>query len=132
MNKPFRQPAPVQEPAKITPRATDFSAWYQDVIAAAELAESAPVRGCIILRPNGYAIWETIQRLLDDRFKSIGIRNAYFPLFIPESFIHREAEHIEGFSPELAVVTHAGGDQLEEPLVVRPTSETIIWASYKR
>ena len=132
MNQPFQQPAPVQEPAKITPRATDFSAWYQDVIAAAELAESAPVRGCIILRPNGYAIWETIQRLLDERFKSIGIRNAYFPLFIPESFIHREAEHVEGFSPELAVVTHAGGDRLEEPLVVRPTSETIIWASYKR
>ena len=131
MNQPF-QPAPGQQPAKITPRATDFSAWYQDVIAAAELAESAPIRGCIILRPNGYAIWETIQRLLDDRFKSIGIRNAYFPLFIPESFIQREAEHVEGFSPELAVVTHAGGDQLEEPLVVRPTSETIIWASYKR
>ena len=132
MNQPFQQPAPVQEAVKITPRATDFSAWYQDVIAAAELAESAPIRGCIILRPNGYAIWEAIQRLLDDRFKSIGIRNAYFPLFIPESFIQREAEHVEGFSPELAVVTHAGGDQLEEPLVVRPTSETIIWASYKR
>ncbi|MAG35014.1 MAG: proline--tRNA ligase [Dehalococcoidia bacterium] len=127
-----QQPAPTQEPAKITPRATDFAAWYQDVIAAAELAESAPVRGCIILRPNGYAIWEAIQRQLDDRFKSLGIRNAYFPVFIPESFIRREAEHVEGFSPELAVVTHAGGEQLEEPLVVRPTSETIIWASYKR
>jgi prolyl-tRNA synthetase len=123
---------PDTETGRITPRATDFAAWYQDVIAAAELAEQAPVRGCIILRPNGYAIWEAIQRQLDERFKAVGVRNAYFPLFIPESFIRREAEHVEGFSPELAVVTHAGGEQLDEPLVVRPTSETIIWATYKR
>lgn len=127
-----REAAPDTAPVRITARATDFAQWYQDVIAAAELAEQAPVRGCIIIRPNGYAIWEHIQRQLDERFKAVGVRNAYFPLFIPESFIRREADHVEGFSPELAVVTHAGGERLEEPLVVRPTSETIIWATYKR
>ncbi len=117
---------------RITPRATDFPAWYQDVIAAGQLAESAPVRGCFILRPNGYAVWEAIQAQLDPRFKAVGVRNAYFPLFIPNSFIEREAETVAGFSPELAIVTHAGGEELEEPLVVRPTSETVIWATYKR
>jgi prolyl-tRNA synthetase len=119
-------------PARITPRDKDFPAWYQDVIAAGQLAESAPVRGCFILRPNGYAVWEAIQALLDPRFKAIGVRNAYFPVFIPNSFIEREAQTVAGFSPELAVVTHAGGEELEEPLVVRPTSETVIWATYKR
>ena len=119
-------------PERITPRAKDFPAWYQDVIAAGQLAESAPVRGCFILRPNGYAVWEAIQAQLDPRFKAVGVRNAYFPLFIPNSYIEREAETVAGFSPELAVVTHAGGEELEEPLVVRPTSETVIWATYKR
>jgi prolyl-tRNA synthetase len=119
-------------PERITPREKDFPAWYQDVIAAGQLAESAPVRGCFILRPNGYAVWEAIQAQLDPRFKAVGVRNAYFPLFIPNSFIEREAETVAGFSPELAVVTHAGGEELEEPLVVRPTSETVIWATYKR
>ncbi len=112
----------------ITPRATDFSAWYNDVIMRAELADYSPVRGCMVIRPWGYAIWELMQRALDDMFKATGHQNAYFPLFIPQSFLSREAEHVEGFAPETAVVTHGGGKELEEPLVVRPTSETIIYA----
>ncbi|MFO7627882.1 MAG: proline--tRNA ligase [Candidatus Fermentibacteraceae bacterium] len=110
----------------ITNPETDFARWYQDVIREAELADSSPVRGCMVIRPYGYAIWELMQSDLDGRFKATGHTNAYFPLFIPQSFINKEAQHVEGFSPELAVVTHAGGKQLEEPLVVRPTSETII------
>ncbi len=116
----------------ITKRSEDYSRWYTDVIAAAELADYSPVKGCMVIRPNGYAIWEKMQRVLDDMFKQTGHVNAYFPLFIPESFIHKEAEHVEGFAPELAVVTHGGGKKLEEPLVVRPTSETIIWAMYQK
>ena len=116
----------------IIPRATDFAQWYQDIIAAAELVDQAPVRGCYILRPNGYFIWESIQRDLDARFKQHGVQNAYFPLLIPMSFIMKEAEHVEGFAPELAVVTHGGGEALEEPLVVRPTSETVIWSTFRR
>ena len=113
--------------AKITPRSEDYAQWYQDVIAAAELAEPAGVvKGCMVIRPNGFAIWEGIQGDLDRRFKATGHRNACFPLLIPMSFIQKEAEHVEGFTPELAVVTHAGGKELEEPYVVRPTSETII------
>ncbi|NBX45640.1 MAG: proline--tRNA ligase, partial [Chloroflexi bacterium] len=114
------------------PRATDFAQWYQDIIAAAELVDQAPVRGCYILRPNGYFIWESIQRDLDARFKQHGVQNAYFPLLIPMSFIMKEAEHVEGFAPELAVVTHGGGEALEEPLVVRPTSETVIWSTFRK
>ncbi len=110
----------------LTPRAKDFPRWYQDVIAQAELAENGPVRGTMVIRPWGYAIWERMQAELDRRIKEAGAENAYFPLFIPESYLHKEAEHVEGFSPELAVVTHGGGRQLEEPVVVRPTSETII------
>src|SRR5436190_3298891 len=110
----------------LTTRATDFSAWYNEIIARAELADYSPVRGCMVIRPNGYAIWEQMQRALDQMFKDTGHQNAYFPLFIPQSFLSREAAHVEGFSPELAVVTHGGGKELEEPLVVRPTSETII------
>src|SRR3954465_5909451 len=117
--------------AKITTRSEDYSRWYTDVIAAAELADYAPIKGCMIIRPNGYAIWEKMQQALDGMFKDTGHQNAYFPLFIPESFLKKEAEHVEGFAPEVAVVTHAGGSKLEEPLVVRPTSETIIWNSYK-
>src|SRR5438270_10361742 len=113
-------------PSPITPRETDFPRWYQDVITQAELADNGPVRGTMVIRPWGYAIWERMQAELDDRIKAAGADNAYFPLFIPESFLQREAEHVEGFSPELAVVTHAGGKELEEPVVVRPTSETII------
>ena len=114
------------KPGVLTPQSTDFPRWYQDVVAKAELADNGPVRGTMVIRPTGYALWERMQRDLDDRIKSVGAENAYFPLFIPESYLRREAEHVEGFSPELAVVTHAGGKQLEEPLVVRPTSETII------
>ena len=114
----------------ITPRAENYSQWYLDVIAAGQLADHAPVKGCMVIRPTGYAIWEEIQKTLDRRFKETGHQNAYFPLLIPESFIHKEAEHVEGFSPELAVVTHAGGKKLEEPLVVRPTSETVVGHMY--
>jgi prolyl-tRNA synthetase len=117
--------------AKITKRSEDYSRWYTDVIAAAELADYAPVKGCMIIRPNGYAIWEKMQQALDGMFKETGHQNAYFPIFIPESFLQKEAEHVEGFAPEVAVVTHAGGSKLEEPLVIRPTSETIIWNSFR-
>src|ERR1700678_4578498 len=110
----------------LTPRATDFPRWYQDVITQAELADNGPVRGTMVIRPWGYAIWERMQAELDARIKAAGAENAYFPLFIPESYLRREAEHVEGFSPELAVVTIAGGKKLEEPLVVRATSETVI------
>lgn len=117
---------------KITPRQEDYSKWYHDVVAAADLAENAPVKGCMTIKPSGYAIWEIIQQTIDQMFKAKGIENAYFPLFIPESYMQREAEHVAGFSPELAVVTHAGGKKLEEPLVVRPTSETIIYEAFSR
>jgi prolyl-tRNA synthetase len=117
---------------KITPRATDYSQWYIDIVLGAKLADYAPVKGCMVIRPRGYALWERIQQGLDGMFKATGHLNAYFPLLIPESFIRKEAEHVEGFSPELAVVTHAGGEKLEEPLVIRPTSETIIWSMYKK
>jgi prolyl-tRNA synthetase len=110
----------------LTPRAQDFPRWYQEVVARAELAENGPVRGTMVIRPWGFAIWERLQAVLDARIKEAGADNAYFPLFIPESFLQREAEHVEGFSPELAVVTVAGGKTLEEPVVVRPTSETVI------
>lgn len=113
--------------ARITPRADDYSQWYQDVIAQAELAEAAGVvRGCMVIRPHGYAIWEKMQADLDRRFKETGHKNAAFPLLIPMSFIEKEAEHVEGFAPELAIVTHAGGKELEEKYCIRPTSETII------
>jgi prolyl-tRNA synthetase len=117
---------------KITPREKDYNQWYLDVIQAAELADYAPVKGCMVIRPNGYAIWENVQRLLDEMFKETGHVNAYFPLLIPESFMKKEAEHVEGFAPECAVVTHGGGRLLEEPLYIRPTSETIIWSMYKK
>ena len=117
---------------KITPREEDYSQWYVDIVLKARLADYSPVKGCMVIRPRGYSLWERIREVLDGMFKATGHSNAYFPLLIPESFIHKEAEHVEGFSPELAVVTHAGGEQLEEPLVLRPTSETIIWSMYKK
>ncbi len=117
---------------KITPRATDYSQWYIDIVVNAKLADYSPVKGCMVIRPRGYAIWERIQQGMDGLFKETGHVNAYFPLLIPESFMKKEAEHVEGFAPELAVVTHAGGEKLEEPLVIRPTSETIIWSMYKK
>lgn len=110
----------------LTPRSEDFPRWYQDLVAKAELAENGPVRGTMVIRPAGYAIWERMQAEMDARIKAAGAQNAYFPLFIPEAHLRREAQHVEGFSPELAVVTHAGGKQLAEPVVVRPTSETVI------
>jgi prolyl-tRNA synthetase len=133
---------------KITPRAKDYSEWYGDVIAQAQLADYSPVRGCMVIRPHGYRMWELMQRTLDDMFRATGHRNAYFPLFIPMSFLAKEAEHIEGFAKEVAIVTHtrlrATGKQgadaiavdptsaLEEPLVVRPTSETIVYAMFAK
>ena len=124
-------------------REEDYPEWYQQVVRAAELAESSPVRGCMVIKPWGYALWENIQRVLDGKFKATGHRNAYFPLFIPLSYLQKEAEHVKGFAAEVAVVTHhrleAGKDgklipaaPLEEPLVVRPTSETIIGASFAK
>jgi len=117
---------------KLTTRSEDFSAWYNEVVLKAELADYSPVRGCMVIRPRGYGIWERMQQQLDMMFKDTGHENAYFPLFIPESFLHKEAQHVQGFAPELAVVTHGGGKKLEEPLVVRPTSETIIYAMYAK
>lgn len=130
--------------AKITPRATDYSKWYLDIINHAKLADYGPVKGTMVIRPNGYAIWENMQRVLDKMFKDTGHVNAYFPLFIPQSFLSKEAQHVEGFAKECALVTHSrlvnaeGGvtvdpnSKLEEPLVVRPTSETIIWDMYRK
>jgi prolyl-tRNA synthetase len=115
----------------ITKRSEDYSQWYIDVVLKAEMAEYSPVKGCMVIRPTGYGIWEKIQQHLDRMFKETGHVNAYFPMFIPESYLKKEAEHVEGFAPECAVVTHGGGKLLEEPLVIRPTSETIIWATYK-
>ncbi len=117
---------------KLTKRADDFSAWYNETVLRAELADYSPVRGCMVIRPRGYGIWERMQRQLDSVFKDTGHENAYFPLLIPESFLHKEAEHVEGFAPETAVVTHGGGKKLDEPLVIRPTSETIIYAMFAK
>jgi len=117
---------------EITPQGEDFSRWYIDVIKKAELMDYSPVRGCIVFRPEGFELWENIQRELDRRFKETGHRNAYFPLFIPESFFQKEKEHVEGFNPELPWVTEAGGEKLEERLAIRPTSETIIGHMYSK
>ncbi|MBN2266801.1 MAG: proline--tRNA ligase [Candidatus Babeliaceae bacterium] len=111
---------------------THFADWYQSVVYDAELADQTPVRGCMVIRPYGYAIWERMQHILDLQFKKLGIQNAAFPLLIPLSFLQKEKEHVEGFAPEVAVVSHAGGKELEEPLVVRPTSETIIHTMFAR
>jgi len=116
----------------ITSRSEDYSRWYTDVVLQAGLADYSPVRGCMVIRPLGMAVWENMQKALDRMFKETGHENAYFPLFIPESFLHKEKEHVEGFAPECAVVTHGGGEKLEEPLVVRPTSETIIYSMYAK
>ena len=117
---------------RITKRSEDYSRWYTDVIAAGEMADYAPVKGCMVIKPNGYALWENMQAALDKMFKDTGHENAYFPLLIPESFMKKEADHVEGFAPECAVVTHGGGKKLDEPLMIRPTSETIIWSMYKK
>src|ERR1700744_5700153 len=117
---------------KLPTRAEDFSEWYNQLVLKAELADYAPVRGCMIVRPYGWALWENITAALDSRFKAPGHVNAAFPLLIPRSFIDKEKSHVAGFSPELAVVTHGGGEKLEEPLVIRPTSETIIGHAYAK
>jgi prolyl-tRNA synthetase len=117
---------------KLPTRAENFSDWYNELVLKAELADYSPVKGSMVIRPNGYGIWERMQRALDDMFKATGHVNAYFPLFIPQSFLSKEAQHVEGFAPETAVVTHGGGKQLEEPLVVRPTSETIIYHMFAK
>src|ERR671919_1481402 len=119
--------------AKRLPRQQDdFPGWYVEVVKQAELAEHGPARGSMIIKPHGFAICEHVQRALDDRFKATGHENVYFPLLIPMSLLDREADHVEGFAPEVAVVTHGGGEKLEEPLAIRPTSETIIWHTYAR
>ena len=129
----------------LTKRSEDYSRWYNELVVKADLAEQSDVRGCMVIKPYGYAIWERMQRLLDDRFKATGVQNAYFPLLIPKSFLSREAEHVEGFAKECAVVTHYRlktnethdgvvvdpAAKLEEELIIRPTSETIIWNTYK-
>jgi len=125
----------MSEGGRITPQSQDFPQWYQDVVASAELAANSPVRGAMVIRPYGYAIWENIRDALDRKLKETGHENLYMPIFIPLSFMQREAKHVEGFSPELAVVTHGGGAELEEPLVVRPTSETLfgeMWSKWIR
>ena len=116
----------------LTPQQEDFPRWYQDVLNKAEMADNGPVRGTMVIRPYGYAIWERMQSEVDQRIKAAGADNAYFPLFIPESYLNRESDHVEGFSPELAVVTQGGGRELAEPVVVRPTSETIINAYFSK
>jgi prolyl-tRNA synthetase len=117
---------------QLTPKTEDMSKWYTQVIQQAKLADYSPVKGSMVIRPNGYSIWESIQKKLDGLFKELDIQNAYFPIFIPISFLKKEAKHVEGFAPELAVVTHAGGEKLEEELVVRPTSETIMYDMYSK
>ncbi len=120
------------EKKEITKKSEDFARWYTDVILKAELADYAPVKGCMVIRPYGYALWEGVQKHLGGAIKASGVPNAYFPLFIPYSFLEKEKEHVKGFSPQLAVVTHGGGKKLEEPLVVRPTSETIMYSMFAK
>lgn len=117
---------------QLTPKSQDMSKWYTQTIQQAKLADYSPVKGCMVIRPNGYGIWELIQKSLDPMLKKLGVENAYFPLFIPLSFLSREAQHVEGFAPELAIVTHGGGEELQEKLVVRPTSETIMYEMYSQ
>ncbi len=117
---------------KITPRAEDYSQWYLDVIDAADLADYGPARGTMVIKPYGYALWERIQELLNKKFKATGVQNAYFPMLIPERLLKREGDHVEGFAPEVAVITHAGGKKLEENLIVRPTSETIMYEVFSK
>src|SRR5688572_8002643 len=118
--------------ARLPAQADDFPGWYVEVVKRAELAEHGPAKGSMIIKPHGYAIWEHTQRALDDRFKATGHENVYFPLLIPMSLLEKEADHVEGFAPQVAVVTRGGGQELEEPLAIRPTSEAIIWSTYKR
>jgi prolyl-tRNA synthetase len=131
-SKPGDKPGKDSFVTEITPRSTDFAEWYIDVVRRAELADYSPVKGCMVIRPYGYAIWELLQQALDARIKATGHVNAYFPLFIPEGLLKKEAEHVEGFAPQVAYVTHGGGEELEEKLVVRPTSEAVIGVMYAK
>ena len=117
---------------EVTPQEVDFSQWYLDLVLKTELMDYAPVKGCMAIRPYGYAIWENMQHLLDKRIKATGHKNAYFPVFIPQSLLEKEAEHVEGFAPEVALVTRGGNEKLAEPLVIRPTSEAIICSMYAK
>lgn len=135
MNKPNVQTPPTTTKKvldAITPKSEDISRWYTDVVLKAKMADYSPVKGCMIIRPYGYAVWENIQKILDAEFKRTGHQNAYFPMFIPESFLTKEAEHVEGFAPEVAWVTHGGSEELEERLAIRPTSEAIIGHMYSK
>lgn len=116
----------------VTKRSEDFSQWYNDIVKQADLADYGPVKGTMIIKPYGYALWENIKQNADNMFKETGHQNAYFPMFIPQNYMQKEADHVEGFAPECAVVTHGGGKELAEPLYIRPTSETIIWSAYKK
>ena len=127
-----QQAGPVAPEINTASDEEEAASWYTDIVLRAELADYSPVRGCMVVRPYGYAIWENIQGRLDRALKATGHENAYFPIFIPYSFLQREKEHVEGFSPELAITTHGGGEKLAEELVVRPTSETMIWAMYAK
>ena len=117
---------------RLPKQSEDFPAWYVEVVKQAGMAEHSLVKGAMVIKPHGYAIWESIQRALDDRFKAMGHENLYFPLLFPESLLEKEADHVEGFAPQVAVVTHGGGEKLEEPLVIRPTSEAVIWSTYSK
>ncbi len=117
---------------KVTPRSEDYSQWYLDIISVADLADYGPVKGTMVIKPYGYALWEATQKVLDEKFKETGVQNAYFPMFIPEKLLKKEENHIEGFAPEVAVVTHAGGKKLDEPIVIRPTSETIMYDTFSK
>ena len=118
--------------SEITPRDTDFAQWYTDVIKKTDLVDYAPVRGCMVMKPYGYAIWELIQKDLDRRFKETGHQNVYMPMLIPESLLLKEADHVEGFAPEVAWVTMGGGEQLTERMAIRPTSETMFCTMYSK
>ncbi|PKL50951.1 MAG: proline--tRNA ligase [Candidatus Riflebacteria bacterium HGW-Riflebacteria-2] len=132
MNKPNTQNTNKKNMEAVTPKSEDISRWYTDVVLKARMADYSPVKGCMIIRPYGYALWENIQKILDAEFKRLGHQNAYFPMFIPESFLTKEAEHVEGFAPEVAWVTHGGSEELEERLAIRPTSEAIIGHMYAK
>ena len=121
-----------QDVRGVTPQSEDFSAWYNELVLKSELVDRGPAKGTMVIRPYGFRLWELLQSELDRRIKDTGHQNAYFPLFIPESYLRKEADHVEGFAPEVAVVTHAGGKELEEPLVVRPTSETVIGETFSK
>jgi len=120
------------EKDKLVPKSEDFNEWYNSLVLKADLADYGPVRGTMLVKPYGWALWENIQAALDRRFKENGVENAGFPMFIPMNFLQKEAKHVEGFAPELAIVTHGGGEELAEPLVVRPTSETMIGHAYAK